>query len=868
MSEWPDLRLAALAAGTWLATIWALYLSAAQGITLAAIAAALAILAIFIPTGLLKARPGYLVSRLAARLDGLAGRLTARLDGFSRRRHVARATVPRAACGPERPTTRSAALSDGLATRSAGLISRFAARFDGAARRPAGRVDGGVLRWIFAIAAIGVACGAASTAAHVVVRERQPIAGLAATKSPVTVTAVIASDPRPVGSLHIGPPTYGFDIGLISVRAANVRADVDASVFVLASGDGWLGLLPGQRIVAHGRFEPSEPGELTAATMSISSPPQVVGRPPWTQRAAGSLRAGLQRACTGLPGQVRGLLPGLIDGDTTRLDPAVTAEFRATGMTHLVAVSGSNVVMILGAVLFAARWCRAGPILTALICALALVGFVILVRPSPSVLRAATMGGISLIALATGRARAAVPSLAAVIFALIVYDPALATDIGFGLSVFATAGLLLIAPGWRDALRRRGVRAGVAEALAVPAAAQVACSPLIAGFSGTVSLVAVPANLLAIPAVPPATVVGVAAAVLSPVWPTGAAFCAWVASWPARWLLFVAATGESAPSAVARWPSGVWGGLLLAAVLGGGMFALRYPAARVVSAVALLAALVGAVPVRLATNGWPPSAALFVMCDVGQGDGMVLPLGSNEGVVVDTGPEPTAIDGCLHRLGIDHIPIMFLTHFHADHVGGIAGVLDGRRIDAIVTSPFPQPPEGYAEVVRDAAARRIPISTPQPGQVYQLGALRLTVLGPVGRLVGTRSDPNNNSLVMRADEGNIRILLTGDAEIEEQTEVLATAGAAALRSDVLKMPHHGSAYQNPAFLAAVAPSVVFVSVGAVNPYGLPNLPTLGRLTTAGARVLQTDVDGDLAALSEGGRLAVEFAGLRSGQRPP
>ncbi len=434
--------------------------------------------------------------------------------------------------------------------------------------------------------------------------------------------------------------------------------------------------------------------------------------------------------------------------------------------------------------------------------------------------------------------------------------------------MFATAGLLLIAPHWRDALVRRGFPAGVAEAVAVPAAAQVACSPMIAAISGAVSLVAVPANIVVIPAVPIATVVGVAAAVMSPVWPTGAAFCAWLASWPARWLLFVAQRGAAAPAAVAAWPSGVWGGLLLAAVMVGGMFALRHRVARAVVGVSIVAAVVAIVPVRLATAGWPPAHALLVVCDVGQGDGEVLPLGQGQGIVIDTGPEPTAIDGCLRRLGIDDVPLLFLTHFHADHVGGITGALDGRRVHAIVTSPFDQPPEGVRAVVKAATEAHIPVSTPALGQVYTVGVLRLTVLGPTSRLEGTRSDPNNNSIVMRADEAGVRILLTGDAEIEEQNQVLATVGAAALRCDFLKMPHHGSAYQSPAFLAATDPSVVFVSVGAVNPYGLPNVPTLAGMVARGARVLRTDQAGDLAALAVGGRIAVEFRGHPAGQRPP
>ncbi|PWU62458.1 competence protein ComEC, partial [Micromonospora globispora] len=252
---------------------------------------------------------------------------------------------------------------------------------------------------------------------------------------------------------------------------------------------------------------------------TVAGPPAPHGPPPWLQRAAGTLRAGLQRACDPLPDEQGGLLPGLVVGDTSRLTPAVEEDFRATGMTHLNAVSGSNVAIVVGAVLLLARWARAGPRVAVALCGLALIGFVILVRPSPSVVRAATMGAIGLAALAAGRPRAALPALCAAITVLVIVDPELAGDPGFALSVLATAGLLLLAPGWRDALRRRGVPAGLAEALAVPAAAQLTCGPVVAGISGTVSLVAVPANLLVVPAIAPATVLGVAAAVVSPFWP-------------------------------------------------------------------------------------------------------------------------------------------------------------------------------------------------------------------------------------------------------------------------------------------------------------------------------------------------------------
>ena len=824
-SGWPDVRLAGVAAGAWLSAVAALHSSTAGAIWLAASALLCAVAVWFAPVGvewLRRLRPSRLPGRMSRRTSGAArpGDVTVR-------------------------------------------------------RGPAREADASIpgpwwvaMRWAVLAFLVGAVCGAGATAAQLVTAHAQPLAGLARTHTRATLSLTVSSDPHPVGRAGIGPPTYGFDAHLTRVATAGATTELSARVFVLASNAAWVGLLPGQRTTVGGRLGMSDGANLDAAVVSVTAPPTLVGRPPWTQRVAGSLRSGLQRACAGLPTQVRGLLPGLIDGDTTHLDPAVAAAFRTTGMTHLLAVSGSNVAMIIGCVLLMCRWSRAGPTMSAIVCGIALVGFVILVRPTPSVLRAAAMGCIGLVALATGRVRSAVPALAATVTVLIVYDPALATDIGFGLSTFATAGLLLIAPHWRDALLRRRVPRGAAEALAVPAAAQVACSPLIAGFSGTVSIIAVPANLVAIPAVPAATILGVAAAVISPLWPSGAAFLAWLASWPARWLLVVAERGAAAPDAVAAWPSGVWGALALAAILTAGIVAARHRPVRIIAGVALVAGVIGAVPVRVVTGGWPPRDVLFVMCDVGQGDGSILPLGGGAAIVVDTGPEPTAIDGCLRRLRVDYVPLLVLTHFHEDHVGGLAGVLDGRRVGAMLVSPFDEPSAGYRGVVRTAAADRIPVTVPTIGQVLTYGPVRLTVLGPVARVTGTRSDPNNNSLVIRADEAGERLLLTGDAEVEEQSEILAAVGGAALKTDLLKMPHHGSAYQDWPFLAAADPAAVFVSVGVDNEYGLPSVAALDRLAAAGARVLRTDDSGDLAAVRTAAGLGVSLRGRQPGQRAP
>jgi competence protein ComEC len=216
-------------------------------------------------------------------------------------------------------------------------------------------------------------------------------------------------------------------------------------------------------------------------------------------------------------------------------------------------------------VVWVARRLRAGPRLAGLLALLSVLGFVVLARPSPSVLRAAVMGGLGLIGLVLSRPRAALTGLAGAVLVLLLIEPGLAAQAGFELSVFATLGLLIFAPGWRRVLARR-MPDPMAAALAVPAAAQVACAPLIAMIGGGTSVVAVPANLLAAPAVGPATVFGVLSAAIAPIAPWLARGCAHLGGLPCAWLLTVAQVGSRLPFASIGWPAGVSGGLLLVAV--------------------------------------------------------------------------------------------------------------------------------------------------------------------------------------------------------------------------------------------------------------------------------------------------------------
>jgi competence protein ComEC len=454
-----------------------------------------------------------------------------------------------------------------------------------------------------------------------------------------------------------------------------------------------------------------------------------------------------------------------------------------------------------------------------------------------------------------------VRGLGTAVVVLVLLDPALAVSAGFALSVLATGGILLLAPRWRDALARWLPR-WLAEAIAVPAAAQLACTPLVAAISGQVSLVAVVANLVVAPVVGPATVLGLAGGVLTLAWPPVGRLCGTLASWCVAWLIAVAEHGAALPTAAVGW--GTSGAALatltlltvLVAVLGPRL--LRRP----VTGLGAALVLVVAVLVRPPTFGWPPDGWVLVACDVGQGDALVLNAGDGRAVVVDSGPEPAAVDRCLDRLGVDDVPILVLTHFHADHVDGVTGVLRGRRVGAVVTTRLLDPPGGVAEVDEAASAAGLAVAPATYAAASVVGPITMQVLWPppdsptVGP--GDGSTANEASVVLLVQVAGLRLLLTGDVEPEGQAELARLVPG--LHVDVLKMPHHGSAHQDEPWLLSLDPAVVLVSVGADNDYGHPAESALRPLERAGAEVYRIDRSGDLAVVAADGGLRVVTRG--------
>jgi competence protein ComEC len=711
-----------------------------------------------------------------------------------------------------------------------------------APRWAAGLVAGGVCA-----AAVG---GLATVAAHQVAGH--PLRAAASAGSAATLEVVLTDDPTPLRTGGLGAPRVVVRAELVAAQAAGARWRGDGRVVLLAPAAGWSGLLPGQHATASGTLGASTRGDLTVAVLRTRGPPRDVGSPPGVQLAAGALRSGLRDASRAvLDEEPAALLPGLVVGDTSGVGADLDHDFRTAGLTHLLAVSGSNVAFVLGAVLLLARGLRLGPRTVAVLALLALVGFVVLARPSPSVLRAGAMGGVAILALALGRTRSVVPALAATVVVLLLVDPALAVDAGFALSVLATGALVLLAPVIVTALRRRGVPPGVAEALAVPLAAHVVTAPVVAGLSGEVSLVAVLANLLAAPVVAPATVLGVLAAVLAPWWTAGAHAAVWLAGPEVSWLVWVAHRCAAVPGASLDWPGGVTGGLLLAGLVLLGLVALRWRRVRLLALAVVVGLLLVLVPTRVVPVGWPPPDWAFVMCDVGQGDGLVLATGEpGRAVLLDAGPDGSAIDGCLSRLGVRSFALVVLSHLHADHVDGLAGALRGRPAGAVAIGPVHEPVGALAQVTARARAAGTPVVGLDPGAVLRWPALELDVLGPLHPRAHVDPDDgtevNDTSLVLRATTPLGRILLPGDAEADSQETLLASG--ADLGADVLKVPHHGSRSSLPAFVTAAHARLALVSVGQGNSYGHPSPAMMGLLAGTGALVRRTDQSGDLAVV--------------------
>lgn len=679
-----------------------------------------------------------------------------------------------------------------------------------------------------------------------------PLRAWAEERAVAELTGLVTTDPRPRVGEHGGYVTVRLQVRTVTARGRTQRTRLPVMV---VAPETWAenGTRPelGSVIAVEGRLAPVE-GEL-AALVRARGTPRVLAEPGAALAGAAAVRAALRASVGHLAPEERTLVPALVVGDDQGMPPALVEDFEVSGLTHLLAVSGTNLTLIVGFLLTMARWCRVRGRGLLLVGACGVVGFVLLARTEPSVVRAAAMGTVGLLAMTSDGRQRGTRGLGVAVVALLLFDPWLATTIGFALSVGATAGILFLAPGWRDALSVWLPR-WLAEAIAVPLAAQIACTPVIAAISGKVSLVAVAANLVAAPAVGPATVAGLAGGLLGVVSGPLARAPGSVAGVGAWWIVTVAERSGDLHAPAVDWaadPIGIT--LLTGACIGVTLLLGRLLPRRWASlAVAAGLALVTSVP--LPTPGWPPAGWAVVACDVGQGDATLLRAGPAEAVVVDVGPDPDAVAGCLRRFGVRRVPALVLTHFHADHVGGLDGVLGRVPVGEIWVSGVDEPAPAAARVRERAAAEGVALGVPPLGQVRRVGAVAWQVVGPrrvvEGRSAGAEGGrANNASIVQVAEVGGVRVLLTGDMEPEAQA--LLRRDLPGLRVDVLTVPHHGSPHQDESFLAGTGARLALVSVGEDNGYGHPGARTLQLLRSSGARVRRTDLDGDLVVVVDG-----------------
>ncbi|WP_433756533.1 ComEC/Rec2 family competence protein [Nocardia sp. CA-135398] len=719
------------------------------------------------------------------------------------------------------------------------------------------------------------------------------------TAASLRVVVLPEDDPKPVRSSAFGgDQRWTVRARLREYRQGGATVRAGGTVVILGSGADWGELLPGRAVEFRAKPEQPWHRDLTVATLRAQGPPVVVGALPWWQRIAVAVRTDLASAARVLPEEQAGLLPALVVGDTSALSDEVREEFEIAGLEHICVVSGANFTILLAVVLGAVRLLTLGPRVGAAVAGAALLMFIVVARPDPSVLRAGAMGAITLLALVTGRRKQALPALCTAVIGLLALCPELAVRAGFGLSVLATAGLILLAPSWSDWLRSRGWWRVPAEIVAVSAAAFVVTTPLVVALTGRLSLVAILANILVEPVIAPVTVLGAIGTVLAAAWPPLAELILRCAQPPLWWLLFVAEHAAKVPGAEISVRGGLTGGAIACAAVVFVVLALRSAMMRRLAAAVLLGIAVVLIPVRVWHPGWPPAGWVLAVCDVGQGDGLALSVGDRTAVVIDVGPDPRIMRSCLNRLRINRISLLVLTHPHADHIAGLAGALEGRLVDALAVGPgelsgtgeFASTGDrrvsnstrseadsgastgasrerraqdrrasvsGPEQVASLAAQAHIPVVELSSGQALRFGAVELNVLAPVPlqhRPTGPPStdDANDRSIVIAATTPAGRILLTGDIEAPAQQRLLHSG--AAIQADLLKLPHHGSRTTTKEFIAAVHPRLALVSVGADNTFGHPNPSVLADLADLGVTVARTDQRGDVLVLGDGRQL--------------
>jgi competence protein ComEC len=605
----------------------------------------------------------------------------------------------------------------------------------------------------------------------------------------------------------------------------------------------------------------------------------------------------------GLPEPAAGLAAGIVVGLRERVDRDLATDFTTAGVSHVVAISGWNIAIVAGGVMALAA--RARRRRRAVLAIATIAAYTLFAGASASVVRAAVMACVALVAREKGRPAAGAAALGWAVVGLVLIDPAIASDPGFQLSVLGTAGLI----GWADPLeaRLRRLTRGrlpdrLAESLAISLAAQAATLPVVVATFGRIATVAPLVNLFVVPLIPPAMAAsvvalggglaemagapgGVGVALAAPAWALLSLVIGFVrlgASLPGASLSIGPPLDVLLGVAIATCLVIVWQRPSALRRVRASRRGMPQPSRRLprsagphrrIVTLSVVALIVAATSAATAVVAAPDGALRITVLDVGQGDAILLEGPAGGRMLIDGGPDPARL-----RVRLDErlppwdrrIETVILSHPHEDHVAGLLALLARYRVDRIYEPGMVGPGPGY-ETWRSGLVRAS-VSTNRlaAGDRLSLDGINLRVLWPDARAVPRRPTDggtaiNNVSIVLLGSIGRQRFLLTGD--IEEGIDPILLSRRVP-RVDVLKVAHHGSRTSSTAaFLAAARPAVAIVSAGRGNPYGHPTASTLDRLEAVGATVMRTDEDGSASVRLDGRTLGRGSTG-GSATRPP
>ena len=514
---------------------------------------------------------------------------------------------------------------------------------------------------------------------------------------------------------------------------------------------------------------------------------RIVGRRGGIGGVGDRLRAHVEATLArGTTGERRRLLTGIVLGEDSGIDRELRDAFQASGLQHLLAVSGQNVAIVAVGVVMAARIVGLGRLVGEALAILVVLSYALAVGWQPSVVRAAVAGTLASLAWIVARPRDRWHALAVGALVLLAWMPRSALEPGFQLSFAAVAAIFLVLPRMSGVPDAYPVPRGFWDVLVVAGACGLVTAPIVWLHFGRVALWTVPANIAAEPAMPPLISLSLAAAAVEPVLPGVATSLAWLAGWCAWWLAFVARVVSNWPSAQVSSPAAI----VIAALLVGAVALVRrlprYRRREAVAALVSLALTVSTVACALRPSpSWTaPTGLRVTFLDVGQGDSALVEA-PGAAVLVDQGPPEADVAGQLRRLGVRSLTAIVLTHPQRDHIGGAPRVVDRLDVGA-VAEPGIQAPSPDREAVL-AAARRlgVPVVVVHSGEVFELGKLELRILWPDDPGLPSE-DPNQHAVVALASYGTTDVLLTADAESD------VTSGLHLRPVEVLKVAHHGS----------------------------------------------------------------------------